>query len=485
VDIPKGAKIRPAVTDGLSAGSYNIGVLCVGGPPGRTGCILGRMLTGFVGILAVACAGVPKAVPRTPDERWADSDRRCSADVDACVKRCDAEVHARADEQARRFDLALANLGDLTAPPMKGDLPETPSCETLVVYYVTGNASLTDWQRTHAPRYSDAGIHGQAKELEREVRAACKRGEKYACLVDEKLGLWLWTHPSPPPAGMLADGDFPRRRGCLTEPTPQCPDGTWWDGFACAHAPATCGGWDGSSCARASTSAPEAVETAAERELAAIDDDARRICPEDDGNLRPYRGTLATATDEARVALTLAAGVDARLERLSSSARSPQWTALGAARAGSIYDCIWTTLRRAMMTHATHLDETTGASARSAPNYGTADWAVRLMDPTWREVLDRYAGQAAGKMLTDYVTVDLLARRFAFGGGQIAQARERLPKVAAAIGEARVHELLKGFVDPTAPAPDPKQRGGVRSVPGLRLKQDDCRVREEYMPDSR
>jgi hypothetical protein len=402
--------------------------------------------------------------------------------VDACVRQCDIEKRARADadaEKARRIDVALENLDRLQAvPPINFKLPETPSCDALAIDYVEGNAALAEWQRTHAARYSGAGGYGEVASLQGRLHWACRwRHDEHACTIDQDLMKWLSAPENAAYSSMSPPDDWFAMRDprCpAPAPPPECADGTWWDGFACAHARATCGGWDGASCDPAPLPT-DALESAEERELAAIDDEARWICPEDDGALRPYSGDVFAVKDNVEVEWKRAASIDARLERLSGRALAPRWRALAAARAGSLYDCIWTTLRRASMTYAAHERDAGPAKARpprilSAPaaNSRTDEDVIRLLESSWREVVDRFLARSAEQMFRDYVTADLLARRFAVGGAFIARARERLPLVVQALGDWRVHELLTGLADPTDPSSDPKKRRTVRSVPGMK-----------------
>jgi hypothetical protein len=127
------------------------------------------------------------------------------------------------------------------------------------------------------------------------------------------------------------------------------------------------------------------------------------------------------------------------------------------------------------MTYAAHERDAGPAKARpprilSAPaaNSRTDEDVIRLLESSWREVVDRFLARSAEQMFRDYVTADLLARRFAVGGAFIARARERLPLVVQALGDWRVHELLTGLADPTDPSSDPKKRRTVRSVPGMK-----------------
>ena len=248
-----------------------------------------------------------------------------------------------------------------------------------------------------------------------------------------------------------------------SEPIPGCPTDTWWDGIICAHAPATCGGWDGLSCAGPS---PD-TDRAAEREFAAIDAEARAICPDDDDARQVYSGNAVDIKDAVDAALGLAANIEQRLNRLGAAQATPRWTTLTEARAGSLYDCISTSLQRASPTYFTPKQQAALATLPPAAQAQFAAGAVARVKDAWRSMMRQYLAILAKRMVDGYVTAELLARRYAIGGGGVTRARQRLHVVASVLGEEMMGALVGGVVDPTDLGPDPDGRRHVRYVAGI------------------
>jgi hypothetical protein len=222
---------------------------------------------------------------------------------------------------------------------------------------------------------------------------------------------------------------------------------------ACAHAIATCAGWDGLSC----TPEPGA-ETAAEREFALIDAEARRICAEGD-DPGAYSGSVADVETAVEAALDRGVEVEIRFEHLRVDRGTPAWTARTTARTGALYECIWSKLNRS--------EPKAHSGARTAPGPGQGDAA-------WDEMRDRYLAVATRKMVAGYVVTEMLARGYALGGGLIDLARQRLPVIVKAVGDRKAKGFLRDIDDPTDPAADPTRRRRVRWVPGM--ASNDCRM---------
>jgi hypothetical protein len=109
---------------------------------------------------------------------------------------------------------------------------------------------------------------------------------------------------------------------------------------------ATCGGWNGLTCDASSASPPE-KERAARIEFAILDAEARTVCPEDDEAKQVYSGNAKDVFDAVAAALRRAEQLDQRLADLRAAQQTPWWDVATYARAGSLYDCVWNSLKHA------------------------------------------------------------------------------------------------------------------------------------------
>jgi hypothetical protein len=247
-----------------------------------------------------------------------------------------------------------------------------------------------------------------------------------------------------------------------------CPPETAWDGIACAHARATCGAWDGTSCE------PESVALQTERairaEFSRIDEDAHAICSEEAAEV--YPGSALDVLKAADAAIHRADAIDVRLEELRNRAASPDWSVATLARAGSLYDCIWSSFAAATPGMLTAQQQAalnrlgpTIAQLNSAHLWAQANLLQQAISGTaqqaeehWLLVRDKYIDWITRKIVIRYVTAALLARRYATEAFALSRASERLPFVATALGPVRMAGILATLPDPTDPTEPPESR---------------------------
>jgi hypothetical protein len=251
-----------------------------------------------------------------------------------------------------------------------------------------------------------------------------------------------------------------------------CAPDTAWDGIACAHARATCGAWDGTTCEPKSV-APDR-ERAFRSEFSAIDRDASAVCSEDAA--QAYSGTAADVLMAVDAAIRRAEAIDRRLEELRNRADTPGWSVATFARAGSLYDCIWSSLASAKPAYFTasqqaKLNQLQSLNVRqpSSQLQAAIDGTVKQVEEKWLETRDRYIDWITRKMVVRYATAALLARRYAIEGFALTRAYERLPFVATALGPTRMAAILATVADPsdTSDATEPlESRRHVLYVPG-------------------
>ena len=248
-------------------------------------------------------------------------------------------------------------------------------------------------------------------------------------------------------------------------PSPACAADTFWDGIACSHARATCGGWDGESCQDAISPRPIAVETRARLEYAQIDAAARAVCSEDDETLQVYRdlplGDMIRAVDAA---VGKANDLDQRLARLREANATPGWRVSTLARAGSVYDCI----RNGFLKAAPSSDVTPVQVSQLAKLHGIAGTSAAntqaLLQATtgavhekWRSTRGQYLALLTRKTIERYVAAEVLAHRFALEGFGFTRAAARLPDLIAEMGEPSARALVESIADPT----DPRAEAGL------------------------
>jgi hypothetical protein len=259
----------------------------------------------------------------------------------------------------------------------------------------------------------------------------------------------------------LPGGETPRG------PDPSCPSEAYWDGLACAHATATCGGWDGVSCDPSSASPPDR-ERAVEREFARIESEAPTVCNEDDESRQVYSGNMTDIIRATDMALGQVEQLRLALQRVPQ--QTPRSEVAAHARIGSLYDCIWTSLRQAIPTFLTPQQQAAltklNAILTQLNNQAQVDDTLAQIRARWREAKDKYLDILETKMVRHYVTAALLARRYAIDGFSFTRAHPRLPIVASILGDEKMARLLGDMIDPTDPEPDPTKRRRVVHTPG-------------------
>jgi hypothetical protein len=283
----------------------------------------------------------------------------------------------------------------------------------------------------------------------------------------------------PAPAVATDSPFFPRMpRGPAPAPpeppSPACPEHTFWTGLSCAHARVTCGGWDGISCDshRAGLSREE---RAAAAEYLSIDADARTVCPEDDESKQVYVGHAGEVVQAVAAALGKADAVDTRLAALRELHPTPEWEVATLARAGSVYDCIWSSLRASspqLFSPKTQvlLQKLQGMVAAAQPQQASLlqqqiQDVRTAVENKWRYPRDRYLDVLAAKLVPRYVRATVLARRHAMEGFGLLRASWRLPVVASVIGDDAMTEMVDAMPDPTAP--EGTKGRALHYVPGL------------------
>jgi hypothetical protein len=242
-----------------------------------------------------------------------------------------------------------------------------------------------------------------------------------------------------------------------------CPPETWWDGIACTHARATCGGWDGTTCEAESV---DSRERALRAEFSRIDTDARAICSEEAAEV--YPGSVAEVLKAADAAMYRAEAIDGRLQELRDRAATPEWSVATLARAGSLYDCVWSSFAGATpaLFTAAQQAKLTQLQALRQPRPSIAlqqaldDTAMQVQEK-WLETRDKYIDWITRKMVARYATAALLARMYATEVFSLTRAYERLPFVATALGPDRMAGILATISDPTDPTKPTESRRHV------------------------
>jgi hypothetical protein len=234
--------------------------------------------------------------------------------------------------------------------------------------------------------------------------------------------------------------------------------------MACAHARVTCGGWDGASC-KDHVARSTRGEEAALAEYRSIDVDARAICPEGDESAQAYKGLVGEVIHAVDAAIGQADAVDQRLAKLRESQPTPGWEVLTLARAGSVYDCIWTSLRAAKPQLFTPKQQALLLKLQGIPQGLSAAGQLQqtsqiqqqvagiqaLVQEKWNYTSGQYLTAVAGKLVPRYVRAHVLARRYAMEGFGLLRASWRLPVVASVLGDAAMAEIVEAMPDPTAP----------------------------------
>jgi hypothetical protein len=207
-----------------------------------------------------------------------------------------------------------------------------------------------------------------------------------------------------------------------------------------------------------------------ETEFARIEGEAPTVCNEDDESSQVYSGNVKDVVRAVDTALRLTEQLRLALQRVPR--QTPRWEVATLARIGSLYDCIWTSLRQAVPSYFTpqqaalltklqttvmHLNNINGTS----PPQTQINATHNLVRAKWSEAKEKYLDVLETKMVRDYVTAALLARRYALDGFSFTRAHARLPVVASILGDEKMARLLADVIDPTDPEPDPTKRRRV------------------------
>jgi hypothetical protein len=218
-------------------------------------------------------------------------------------------------------------------------------------------------------------------------------------------------------------------------------------------------------------------ERALRVEFSRIDADARAICPEDDESKQVYAGTVGDVLKATDVALNGAAAIERRLEALQKRSSAPLWIVASLASAGSIYDCIWSSLGRATPTYLTPqqqslLTKLQQIGQQVAQRTGNplvlqqVAQTAQMIQTKWQETRDKYIGVLETKMVARYVSAALPARRYGLEGFAFTHAHQRLPVVAARLGASRMKAILDAMPDPTDPMVHPEDRRHIQYFDG-------------------
>ena len=249
----------------------------------------------------------------------------------------------------------------------------------------------------------------------------------------------------------------------------QCPAETFWDGAACAHARATCGGWDGVSCLPLDATTPNLLADATPFEL--VSQRAQSVCQYDTTNEARYTGGPSHIQESAQKDINQARWIDDDFQQVRRSA-TPSLVVATFVRAGEMYDCIWTHMREA---HVQVPPPLTAAELAKFPlRYQT--WIRKLqLKPLdeqavrriWKELCDYFFVDLERRLIVAYVSATVLARRYGLNGFDLTSAHDRIPVVAAILGEPRMRELVATMRDPTDPEPDETRRRYLTYGPGI------------------
>jgi hypothetical protein len=163
-----------------------------------------------------------------------------------------------------------------------------------------------------------------------------------------------------------------------------------------------------SACASARREAPSATIDPSALEFARIDADARTICPEDDESQQAYSGYVQDALKAANTALDRAREIQKRWDELARSTGEARLQILTSARAGRVFDCIWTSLRATKPIFFTvqqqaMLNKLQGImnqiNAQAGAQQEIADNTAEVVRLKWLREQERYLSQSAMGMV--------------------------------------------------------------------------------------
>jgi hypothetical protein len=258
--------------------------------------------------------------------------------------------------------------------------------------------------------------------------------------------------------------------------------------MACAHVRVTCGGWDGVSCDGRTGGSAEG--RAALAEYLRIDAEARTICPETDETRQVYQGAIRDVIRAVDDALGRADALDHRLSQLRNEHATPGWKVATLARAGSVYDCIWTSLRQASPTLFTpkqqallqklqqlslQLSPATSLPPSAQPLTPAVADTITAVREKWQSTRSQLLSLLADKLVPRYVGAAVIARRFALDELDFARTFQRLPVVAATLGDETMSRIVGAMADPTDPQSEGTEPRHLHYVAGAfdRLRGQD------------
>ena len=250
-----------------------------------------------------------------------------------------------------------------------------------------------------------------------------------------------------------------------------CPADTYWDGIACSHARVTCGGWNGFSCDSDSDHPAIATPTAS-TEYSAIMKRAAALCSDDDATAKRYTGLLSAIESAASADIVKARAISSDFQRLGARLVAyPTWTVATFVATGELYDCLWRHMREAKV-QVYHRSFVQPANMHNTvqppptpgpvpPGFDESQSIARL----WRRDCDYFFRDIEPRLVLNYVYAFLLSRRYSLNGYDLTVAHDRLPKVAEALGPARMTELVDAMYDPTDPETSEDKRRHLKYNP--------------------
>lgn len=176
--------------------------------------------------------------------------------------------------------------------------------------------------------------------------------------------------------------------------------------------------------------------------------------------------------------MTAADQINQRLQELRDAHPTPRWIVVTFAKSGSIYDCLWNSLRQSQPPLLSPQQQAALntlnriAQQLAAANQPTATMRAHMVNviqgaaPMWFERRDTYLTRIAINMVNAYVNAALLARRYGLGEFALSRARKRLRIVATELGDEKMARIVNAMRDPTDPQPNPDVRRPLIYVVG-------------------
>jgi hypothetical protein len=194
------------------------------------------------------------------------------------------------------------------------------------------------------------------------------------------------------------------------------------------------------------------AKMAAEGEFTMLDKEIEEKFDYETGHHR-FKGTTVEVVKQYSEQAAVAKGWFDKLQHVSDTYVSPEWTIAAISRQGSLYDSLRTGLYNVRPPALKMFDAKTEALLKRAENSDDPDLQAKAdevrvqVQEAWRKKRDQELDSADKIMIDRYATSVMLAKRYSVSNPAVVRAIRRLAFVTEVIGEVKMKQFTAGVKD--------------------------------------